>query len=129
MLNPTAQLLQKVQAISKTDSRYKPEAYLFVLAAVHFTVSALPQRRHVTGKELLEGIRVYGLDQFGPLTREVFEHWGIHDTLDFGQIVFLLVSAKLLSKTEEDTLHDFKEVYDFEAALDPRPLFTLCSEE
>ena len=125
MLNPTTELMQKVQAICRKDSRYKPESYLFVLAALHFTVSQLPQRRHVTGQELLEGIRIYGLDQFGPLARQVFEHWGIQSTEDFGHIVFLLVEVKLLGKTEEDSLSDFKGVYEFPEAFDPRALFKL----
>jgi len=128
MLNPTGELLEKINAVTQKDRRYKPEGYLFVLAALHFTVSSLPERRHVTGKELLEGIRIYGLDQFGPLTRQVFEHWGVSTTEDFGHIVFSLVEAKLLGKTEEDSLADFLSVYDFSDAFDPEPLFKLSDE-
>ena len=128
MVNPTAELLQKVQRISASDARYKPEAYLFVMAALHFTVSALPEPRHVTGQELLEGIRIYGLDQFGPLTRQVFEHWGVKTTLDFGRIVFALVEQKLLGKNKEDSLCDFEGGFDFSKAFDPQPLFKLATE-
>lgn len=127
MLNPTLEVLQKIQALVQRDSRYKPEAYLFALAALHFTVTQLPERRHVTGQELLEGIRIYGLDQFGPLTRQVFEHWGIHSTEDFGRIVFLLVEVKLLGKTEEDSIADFRDAYDFAEAFNPQPLFKLSA--
>ena len=129
MLNPPAELLEKITRICRRDPRYKPEAYLFVLAALHFTVSQLPQRRHVTGQELLEGIRIYGMDQFGPLTRQVFEHWGIKATENFGHIVFSLVELKLLGKTEEDSLADFQEVYDFSEAFNPQSLFKLSDEE
>ena len=125
MENPSAEFMVRVQEICLKDSRYKPEAYLFVLAALHFTVASLTERRHISGQELLEGIRIYGLDQFGPLTRQVFEHWGIHATEDFGHIVFTLVEAKLLGKTEEDSLADFQEVYDFSRAFDPLSLFKL----
>jgi uncharacterized repeat protein (TIGR04138 family) len=125
MVNPKTEFRRNVRALCKQDPRYKPEAYLFVVAALHFTVSKLPERRHVTGKELLEGIRIYGLDQFGPLSRQVFEHWGIEETEDFGHIVFQLADAKLLRKTDEDSLADFQGVYDLESALDPKPLFTL----
>lgn len=128
MVNPTTELLQKIQAIIQQDHRYKPEAYLFVLAALHFTVSQVPERRHVTGQELLEGIRIYGLDQFGPLTRQVFEHWGVKSTEDFGHIVFSLVEVKLLGKTEEDSLADFQEVYDFTHAFNPQSLFKLSDD-
>ncbi|MBI1952870.1 MAG: hypothetical protein HYS41_01940 [Candidatus Omnitrophica bacterium] len=115
----------KIQAVCKKDPRYKPEAYLFVLAGLHFTVSRLKERRHVTGQELLAGIRVHGLDQFGPLTQQVFEHWGVHTTEDFGHIVFNLVRVKLLGKTEEDSIEDFKGVYDFSEAFNPKHLYQL----
>lgn len=125
MLNPTAELLEKVVGICTKERRYKPEAYLFVVAALHFTVSQLPERRHIRGQELLEGIRIYGLDQFGPLTHQVFEHWGVTSTEDFGRIVFSLVEAKLLGKSEEDSLDDFRKAYDFSAAFNPQPLFRI----
>jgi uncharacterized repeat protein (TIGR04138 family) len=125
MLSPTTELVKKIEEICRKDGRYKPESYLFVLAGLHFTVSQLPEPRHVTGKELAEGLRIYGLDQFGPLTRQVFEHWGIHTTEDFGHIVFNLVNAKILLKTEDDKLEDFLDLYDFAEAFDPQPLFKL----
>ena len=128
MVSDSAELLQKIDAILQKNRRYKPEAYLFVLAALHLSVSSLPKPRHVTGRELLEGIRLHGLDQFGPLTRQVFGHWGIRETEDFGHIVFSLVDAKLLGKTEEDSLADFQEIYDFSSAFDPQPLFKLAEE-
>ena len=128
MLNPTTELLRKIEGVCRKDTRYKPEAYLFVLAGLHFTVGQLPEPRHITGGELSEGLRLYGLDQFGPLTAQVFEHWGIRGTEDFGQIVFTLVEVKLLRKTDEDTLNDFKELYDFSAAFDPQPLYRLPEE-
>ena len=128
MPDSTTELLATIDKICRKDTRYKPEAYLFVLAALHFTVNQLPEPRHITGQELLEGIRVYGLDQFGPLTRQVFERWGLHSTEDFGHIVFSLVSRKLLGKTEEDSLNDFQEIYDFATVFDPQPLFKLAQE-
>ena len=128
MLNPTTELLRKIDGIYRKDRRYKPEAYLFVLAGLHFTVGQLPEPRHITGRELSEGLRLYGLDQFGPLTSQVFEHWGIRATQDFGEIVFTLVEVKLLRKTDEDTLDDFKNLYDFHSAFDPHPLYKLVDE-
>ncbi len=129
MKDASSELLMKIDRICRADHRYKPEAYLFVLAGLHFTVSSLPKPRHVTGQELLEGLRIYGLEQFGPLARQVFEHWGVKTTQDFGHIVFSLVEAKLLGKTEEDSLKDFQGVYEFETAFDPQPLFKLSDTE
>ena len=128
MLNPTVELLRKIESICRREDRYRGEAYLFVLAGLHFTVGQLPEPRHITGQELSEGLRLYGLDQFGPLTAQVFEHWGIRSTEDFGRIVFTLVEAQLLRKTEEDSLQDFDGLYDFTEAFDPQPLYRLANE-
>ncbi|MBL7085082.1 MAG: hypothetical protein ISS43_03115 [Candidatus Omnitrophica bacterium] len=103
-----------MEKIVQRDARYKIDAYNFVLEALNYTVSRLQKPRHITGKELLEGIKEYAKSQFGPMARTVLAHWGIASTQDFGHIVFNLVNARVLSKTEEDSLDDFKEGYDFE---------------
>ena len=77
-------------------------------------------RCHVSGDELLQGIRELAVRQFGPLTRTVFENWGVTKTLDFGEIVFQLVDAGLMGKTDEDKLDDFKDVYDFRKVFDDK---------
>ncbi len=127
-MQPSAELIKKVEALCRKDRRYRPEAYCFVLAGLTFTVKQLAEPRHITGQELLEGLRLFGLDQFGPMTAQVFEHWGICSTEDFGQIVFKLVEAQLLRKTEEDSLEDFKKGYDFSFAFNPEPLYRLVDE-
>lgn len=125
MMTPTAELLRKVEGICRKERQYDPEAYLFVLAGLHVTVSHLAAPRHLTGQELAEGLRLYGIDQFGPLAAQVFEHWGVRTTEDFGRIVFSLVDAHLLRKTEEDCLEDFQGIYEFAEAFNPRPLYRL----
>ena len=110
-------MLQKIEEILAKDPGYKFEAYSFVMAGLHFTVSRLPKTRHVTGKELCQGLKDYALEQFGPLARTVLEYWGIRKTGDFGKIVFNLIDAELLKKTEEDSVRDFDNIYDFNAAF------------
>ncbi|TMQ60369.1 MAG: hypothetical protein E6K76_01670 [Candidatus Eisenbacteria bacterium] len=97
--------------------RYRANAYRFTLDAVHFTVQSLGEIRHVSGEELLEGIRRLALTRFGPLAKTVFEQWGIIRTEDFGAIVFQLVDEGLLGKTEQDKLSDFARGYDFNEAF------------
>ena len=106
-------VLTTLEKIAEEDTRYNFEAYTFLMSALNYTVNKLDKPRHVTGQELLEGIREYGLEQFGPMTRTVFEHWGIKATEDFGRIVFNLVDVGLLGKTEQDSINDFKNIYDF----------------
>ena len=110
--------LKSLREITQKDKRYKLEAYTFVMSVLNFTVRRLNKPPHITGQKLLEGIRNYALEEFGPMARSVLEHWGITKTEDFGEIVFNLVDAKLLGKTEEDSKEDFKNVYDFKKAFD-----------
>jgi len=117
------QILDKIQKLIDSNSRYKFEAYSFVMAALHFTMSSLPKPRHVSGQEFCEGIKRYAMDQFGPLAQTVLGYWGIKETLDFGHIVFALVEAGLMRKTEEDSLDDFKNVYDFKTAFSSKLVF------
>jgi uncharacterized repeat protein (TIGR04138 family) len=100
--------------IVEKDPRYPIEAYLFVIEALFYTRKKLGIDGHVTGKELLEGIKEVALRRYGSMATMVFEHWGIRETLDFGNIVFNMVNEKVLGKTEEDKLDDFKDIYDFD---------------
>jgi uncharacterized repeat protein (TIGR04138 family) len=99
------------------DPRFKPEAYLFVHDALGHTWRRLDHRRHVTGRELLDGIKDLALKRYGPMAQAVLNSWGVRTTDDFGAIVFHLVDAELLSKTEEDRIEDFHAVYDFNDAF------------
>lgn len=99
--------------IIEKDTRYKGEAYRFVMAALDYTIGKLDEPRHVSGKELLEGIREHAFEQFGPMARTVLEHWGITSTEDFGYIVFNMVDKEILGKKESDSIDDFKNGYDF----------------
>ena len=108
---------QVVEEVYAQDNRYKPDAYEFVMQALHFTQSKLKREKHVSGGELLGGIREFAIEQYGPMAKTVFSHWGINKTDDFGNIVFNMVDKKLLSKTAEDSVDDFKDVYDFQAAF------------
>ena len=103
--------------VAQKHGRYKPNAYRFTLDAVHFTVKGIGHSRHVSGEELLEGIRRLALERFGPMAKTVFEQWGIATTQDFGHIVFQLVDEGLLGKTEQDKLTDFARGYDFNEAF------------
>lgn len=112
-----ADLENAILDVAQKHGRYKPNAYRFTLDAVGFTVRALEENRHVSGNELLEGIRRLALDRFGPMAKTVFEQWGVVTTEDFGAIVFQLVDEGLLGKTEQDKMSDFARGYDFHEAF------------
>lgn len=102
-----------IDAICEEDKRYRRDAYEFVMEALGFTQKKFRRPKHVTGEELLGGLRELLIEKFGPMTLSVLKHWGVKTTEDFGNIVFHLVNNKVLSKTDEDTMDSFKNGYDF----------------
>lgn len=105
--------------LTRRDPRYRPEAYHFLFEALDYTLSIRGgARRHVSGPEIMEGVRRHALDQFGFLARSVFAQWGITRTDDFGEIVFNLIKVDLLQKTADDRKEDFFGLFDFEEAFD-----------
>lgn len=121
-------IMDLIDKIVEKDPRYKAEAYLFLMSALNFTVNKLEEQRHITGQELSNGIKDYAIEQFGPMARMVLEHWGIYRTDDFGNIVYNLIDAKLLAKTESDSIDDFKGVYEFKEAFDKPSYYRLSSD-
>jgi uncharacterized repeat protein (TIGR04138 family) len=108
---------QAVEEICLQDTRYKADAYEFVMQALSFTQQKLTRPGHVTAAELLSGIRELIIQQYGVMAKSVLQHWGITQTADFGAIVFAMIEKKMLAKTDTDTLGDFNDVYDFESAF------------
>jgi len=110
---------EALDAIVASDPRYQRDAYVFLRDALDYTTKQQKKAkgatvRHVAGPELLEGVRQYALKEFGPMVVTVFSYWGIKNTLDIGHMVFNLINAGIFGKTEEDSLDDFKNVFDFE---------------
>jgi uncharacterized repeat protein (TIGR04138 family) len=113
---------ETVDLIVAKDTRFARDAYTFVREALDFTQKLAGKEtrgaiRHVSGQELLEGIRQFALQQFGPMTATVLEEWGVKSCRDFGEIVFNMVEIGLLAKTDRDTRDDFRNGYDFTDAF------------
>jgi uncharacterized repeat protein (TIGR04138 family) len=117
----------RLAAIVQRDPRYAYEAYEFVFAALSHTQKRLGRtpgdadvpgpQHHVSGRELVYGIRDLALREFGLMARIVFRLWGIKCTGDFGEIVFNLVAENLMSKTDQDRRSDFQDLFDLDQAL------------
>jgi len=108
----------KIDEIISKDNRYKTDAYEFVMRALWFTQNKLKKQGHISGKELLFGIKDFVLEQYGPMAKAVLRHWGIVSTEDFGEIVFNMVDCGLLNRTDQDSREDFKNVFDFDKVFD-----------
>ncbi len=115
-----------VSLICKEDPRFDKSAYGFVRQGLDFTVKELKKTDaaragkslHVTGEELLMGLRAFALDQFGPMTRTVLDEWGVTSCSDFGDIVFNLIEYNVFSRNANDQREDFAEFYTFEDAFE-----------
>jgi len=118
---------EALDQILAVDARYQREAYIFLREALDFTQKLISKEmikkenrnsvRHVSGVELLEGMRQYALQQFGPMAMTVLEEWGVRQCPDIGELVFNMVEAGLLAKTEKDSREDFRAGYDFTDAF------------
>ena len=121
----------RIAEIVRRDPRYAYEAYEFVFAALAYTQKSLGRApreagdeaepaegaHHVSGPELLHGVRDFALREFGLMARGVFRCWGINRTADFGEIIFNLIDANLMSKTPDDSRADFHDIYDLDEEL------------
>ena len=112
-----------IKEIHQKATRYGKGAYYFIREALDHTLKNIEKEKakskgHVSGNELLEGIRDYALDRFGPMTLTLMDHWNIKKCRDFGDIVFNLVEFGILGRTENDSLEDFEGGYNFKDAFE-----------
>ena len=114
-----------LQRLIEEVAVYPPAAYHFVQEGLGFTVKKVhgsevqpDASRHVSGQQLCEGLRELALSRWGLLSRTVLRRWNITSTLDFGRIVFALIESGHMQRTDEDTLEDFRNVFDFRTAFE-----------
>ena len=114
---------EAVDFITRQDPRYDREAYFFLRDALDYTVKQRKKTRdgelsgHVSGQQLLEGIRQYALKQFGPMVPTVFNYWRVTSGEDFGAMVYNLIELSVFGKTDADSIEDFKGGYSFDEAF------------
>lgn len=112
-----------VRKVAKADGRYALEAYQFLFEGLDHTVrrqgktEAQGTQRHISGRDLVDGLRDLAATYFGPLAAQVWRQWGVRNTMDWGRIVFLLVEEGLLNRQDSDTIDDFREVFDLDEAF------------
>jgi len=113
---------EAVDRILAEDPRYHREVYAFIRDALDFTVKQQKKSkegvsRHVTPGQLLDGIRVFALKEFGPMVPTVFGYWNVRSCEDLGYIVFNMIRKEILGKNDSDTLDQFRDGYDFNEAF------------
>ena len=120
---------------SSKKKKYHPQAYSFVFDALRYTQEHLQKspplfideddlddldedNAHISGEELLHGIKEYAKQEFGWLAHTIFKQWNVTRTDDFGYIVYELIDSGKMRKTDRDSLTDFFNVYNFEFELE-----------
>lgn len=110
----SSELDEKVDFILSWDKRFDREAYYFVMQSLNFFQESNDRKGHVSASELLDGIKLLAIKLYGPMSKSIFNHWGLKTTEDFGCIVFNLINASVLGKSDQDELENFKDIFDFE---------------
>ena len=113
-----------LRQLALRDGRYSPEAFRFLFESLDHAVriagkdAAEGTERHVTGQEVLAGMRAYASETFGPLAAHVWRSWGVNEAMDWGRIVFLLVDEGMLKRQDDDDVEDFRDGFDFDQAFE-----------
>ena len=122
----------KLVEVVRRDGRYPLAAFVFLYEGLGRAEKDIhgeriergqPKVRHVTGQQLCQSLREEAIERWGMLARTVLARWNIHATIDFGNMVYLLVENELMGKSEEDSLEDFRDVYDFNEAFGAGEVF------
>ncbi|HEY5895000.1 MAG TPA: Minf_1886 family protein [Chthoniobacterales bacterium] len=132
---PKTGFSEALDELLEQDTRYDREGYLFLRDSLEFTLKQKrkgrsSEIRHVTAAELMDGVRVFALREFGPMVPTVFNYWGVYSCGDLGVMVFNLINAGIFGKNDNDAIDDFKNGFDFHAAFvapflpenSPRPI-------
>ena len=115
---------KSMEQVILEDGRYPPEAFAFLhdglakaVKDVHGEKAAPEGQRHVTGRELCLAMRDLAIERWGLLAPTVLKKWNIRETIDFGNMVYLLIEHNFMRKTEEDSIEDFRDVFEFSQAF------------
>jgi len=122
-----------LEELARESGKFPVDAFHFVQEGLRFTVQKLHQDgqgdTHISGRDLCWGLRDFALKRWGLLAPLVLHRWNIHNTMDFGEIVFRMVEAGCLAKKDDDDIRDFQGVYEFKAAFDPKLVIDLDKKE
>jgi len=111
------------QELAVLDGRFSVEAFRFLYESLEEALRLAGKEdadgidRHLTGQEVLTGMRSMAGRMFGPMAAQVWRTWGVAESMEWGRIVFLLVDKGLLSRREEDSIEDFREGFDFDCVF------------
>ncbi|MBO4527043.1 MAG: hypothetical protein IKS92_15845 [Victivallales bacterium] len=116
--------LDIIRKICEEDDTFPPMAYCFVRDSVHKALDNIAKAKRqnlfadddppdIKGADLCRFFRDTLINRFGPSAIDVLDTWNIKKTSDFGKIIYKLISVEILGKSENDSIEDFDDVFDF----------------
>ena len=121
-----------MQQVIASDGRYPPESFAFLHDGLNRSVREVYHdqaggegQHHVSGQQLCCSLRDLAIERWGMLAKVVLNKWNIRESIDFGNMVYLLIDNNYMRKTDEDRIDDFRDVYDFEKAFGSYEAFEL----
>ena len=117
------ELIARFEREVRRDGRFAPEAFEFLHKALEAAAvskyggGGRRRAQHVSGPELCRALRDLAVERWGPLAPAVLRYWNIHETRDFGEMVYLMIDLGIMGKQPSDDIHDFDHVYEFSAAF------------
>ncbi len=121
----------KFETVIREDARYLPEAYGFLHEALALAVervhdAAVEKDRHVSGQQLSAALRDLARMRYGLMAKTVLQSWGVRKSIDFGNMVYLLIENELMGKADGDSIEDFRDQFDTETDLDTLADIRFC---
>jgi uncharacterized repeat protein (TIGR04138 family) len=111
-------LEEAIKRIRARDNRFDGNLYGFVMLALEYTCSSLGEYRHVSARELVEGMCAYAKEVYGLMAFTFLNRWGIHTTRDIGTAVFHLIDEGVLFKREGECVEDFNDILNLQQTLE-----------
>jgi len=110
---------ESLEQIAQADGRYSLGALKFVYEGLDYATSRIAaESEHVSARTLCEGLKKLAIEKWGRLAILVLNNWGVKNTRDFGEIVYLLIEHNRIKTQPTDSIDDFNDVYDFKTVFD-----------
>ncbi len=109
---------QAVQVVLSRHQRYSPEAYYLLDRAMEFACQEFALEGHLCAEQVYLCYCKLAQMEYGPLAREVLEHWGVRTPSDLGAIVYHLIETQLFKKRDGESQRDFDHLPDLQIVLD-----------
>ncbi|MCD4825457.1 MAG: hypothetical protein K8S55_12740 [Phycisphaerae bacterium] len=123
---------RNIEQVIAEDGRYSMDAFGFLHESLGQSVkkvygdsesggsgsSGEGGSSHVTGRQLCDSLRDAARERWGLMAPAVLRQWGIHGSIDFGHMVYLLIEHGFMRKTEDDSVEDFRDMFDLDRDFD-----------